>query len=158
MPHPKASIFCIGADDSCLEARRVLLEKHGYQVLTAADTREGLDLFARHAIDLVLLDYEVPGMHGDLVAARMKAVKPQIPIVMLSARHALPQDKLAAVDAFLSKGEPWASVLACVDELLAPELPFFTRWLGDWKHRRAAVIENSAAEQTPTAKTHKRSA
>jgi hypothetical protein len=97
-------------------------------------------------------------MKGDLVAARMKAVKPQIPVLMLSAHRSLPPDKLAFVDAFLSKGEPWASVLARVDALLSPDLPFFARWLGDWKHRRATVTENSSAEQPPTDKTHKRSA
>ena len=158
MPHVKASILCIGDDDSRLEARRVLLENHGYQVLAAADARKGLDLFARHAIDLVLLDYEMAAMNGDLVAARVKAVKPQIPVLMLSAHRSLPQDKLAFVDAFLFKGEPWTSVLARMDELLAADLSFFAHWLGDWKRRRATVTENEPAEEAPTGKMDKRSA
>jgi CheY-like chemotaxis protein len=158
MPHHKALILCIDDGGPSLEAYTLLLRKSGYQVLATPDAREGLELFVRHAIDLVLLDYEMPAMNGDFVAARMKAVKPQIPILMLSAHRGLPPDKLAFVDASLSKGEPWAGVLARVDELLAPDLPFFVRWLGDWKHRRETVTENSSSEQPATGKTYKRSA
>jgi CheY-like chemotaxis protein len=160
VPHNKAKalILCMGEDDSRVEVRRVLLEKDGYQVLAAADAREGLDLFVQHAIDLVLLDYETFAMNGALVAARVKAVKPQIPVLMLSAYRALPQDRLAFVDAFLSDDEPWANVLDRVDELLSPDLPFFVRWLTDWKRRRAAVTGDQSVEETPTRKMEKRSA
>jgi CheY-like chemotaxis protein len=154
----KALILCVSDDDSRLEGRTALLERHGYHVVAAADTREGLDLFARHAIDLVLLAYELPEQNGGLVAARMKALKPQVPVVMLSAHRGLPQDKLAFVDAFLSEGEPWANVLACLDKLLAPDLPFFVCWLADWKRRRATVTEEEPGQETPTSKMEKRSA
>lgn len=157
MPQHKALILCIDDDGPSLESRGLLLESSGYKVLSAASAIEGLELFARHAIDAVLVDYQMPVMNGDVVAARMKSIKPRIPIVMLSAHRSLPQDKLVSVDAFLSKGEPWSGVLARLDELLRLDLPFFSRWLGDWRQRRTSRAENPLPTHPPAAKAAKRS-
>src|SRR4029077_10336970 len=144
MRQRKAVVLCIDDDGSGLEARRLLLEESGYEVLTATTGKEGLELFARYSVDLVLVDYEMPGMKGDFVAARMKDIKPHVPLVMFSSHVRLPEDKLTSVDAFLSKGESWSSVLAKVDQLR--RVPFFARWVDDWKHHRAFATQTSTME------------
>ena len=45
------------------------LEKHGYQLLQAADGEEALASVARHSPDLILLDVEMPKLDGFEVAA-----------------------------------------------------------------------------------------
>src|ERR1700678_2293965 len=111
MSRLKSKILCI--DDHCngLIGRKMLLEKNGYEVLEASGGDEGLKLFRSQPVDAVVLDYQMPGMNGDVVAAKMKRIKSSVPIMMLSAYEPLPKHKLKAVDSFLSKSQPPANLL-----------------------------------------------
>jgi DNA-binding response OmpR family regulator len=72
----------------------MLLEEGGYDVLIAASGETAIRLFSCHSITLVLLDYGVAEMNGDVVAERMKADQREIPIVMLSAEEGLSETTL----------------------------------------------------------------
>jgi CheY-like chemotaxis protein len=61
-------ILCIDDEPVGLRVRKMLLESQGYKVLTATSGREGLQLFATHPVDAVVLDYTMPEMNGDQVA------------------------------------------------------------------------------------------
>jgi CheY-like chemotaxis protein len=135
MEKQKAIILCIDDDGALLEARKELLEISDYEVLTAQSGDQGLALFVSHPIDAVVLDYKMPGMNGDQVARQMRRVKPEVPILMLSGYSELPLNELGCVDAFLSKGESWSTVVSTLDRLLNLRFPFFARWLEDWKHQ-----------------------
>ncbi len=135
MEKQKAIILCIDDDGAGLEARKELLEIAGYEVLTAQSGEQGLGLFASHPIDAVVIDYKMPGMNGDRVAMQMRDVKADVPILMLSGYSELPTNELSCVDAFLSKDEPWSTVVSTLDRLLNLRFPFFGRWLEDWKHQ-----------------------
>jgi len=133
---PKATILSIDDDWKELIGRKMLLEGSGYQVLHATTSEEGLRLFLAHTIDAVIIDYQLPGTDGALVAAYMKSVKPDIPILLVCAYGPLPEKKLRFVDKFLSKSQPASVFLASVNALLAGrEKPFFHRWLDQWKIR-----------------------
>jgi CheY-like chemotaxis protein len=140
----KALIICVDPDSSRVEARRLLLEESGYQVLAATSSKDGLELFAQHPVDVVLVDYEMPVMNGDLVAARMKGTKPHVPVMMFETRSRVRTTKLTSADALVTAGEPWSVVLAKVDELVSLSALFFSRWLEDWKNRRASHPGNSS--------------
>ena len=114
------------ADDSIpmLEGWKSLLEQHGYDVLTAADGTEALQAFVSHPVDLVLLDYHMPMMDGDVAAAHMRACKTDVPIALLSADDLRPLCNLKAVDAFVSKSESVTTVLRIVDHLLSQRFLF----------------------------------
>jgi CheY-like chemotaxis protein len=137
MEKQKAIILCVDDDGAGLEARKELLEISGYDVLTAQSGEQGLRLFVSHPIDAVVLDYKMPGMNGDRVATQMRRVKADIPILMLSGYSELRVSELAGVDAFVSKDEPWSTVVSTLDRLLNLRLLFFDRWLEDWKHQLA---------------------
>jgi len=94
------------------------LESQGYRVLTAENGPAALALFSAEKIDLVILDFMMPGMNGDVVAERMKQLKPRVPILLLSAYVDLPQATLKLVDAFLTKGEGPLTMLTAVADLL----------------------------------------
>jgi CheY-like chemotaxis protein len=135
MEKQKAIILCVDDDSAGLEARKELLEISGYEVLTAQSGEQGLGLFVSHPIDAVVLDYKMPGMNGDRVATQMQRVKPDVPILMLSGYSELALNELTCVDAFVSKDEPWSTVVSTLDRLLNLRLLFFDRWLEDWKHQ-----------------------
>jgi len=132
----KATILCIDDHWNGLIRRKILLEQNGYHVVEATNGPEGLELFLSQPVDAVILDYQIPGMSGDVVAAKMKSISPQIPILLLSAYGPLPKAKLKAVDAFLSKLQPPGILLSTLQQMLdgSPK-PFFYRWLHDWKQR-----------------------
>ena len=136
MSRAKATILCIDDHWNGLIRRKMLLEQSGYEVLEASGGDEGLKLFRSHPVDAVVLDYQMPGMNGDVVAAKMKSINSQIPIMLLSAYGPLPKNKLSSVDSFLSKSQPPSILLSALQEMLSDRpKPFFSRWLDHWKSR-----------------------
>jgi len=98
-------VLCVDDEKVGLQVRRMILERSGYQVLTAQDGQSGLSLFESHPVEAVVLDYSMPGMHGGEVAARMRERKPDVPILLLSAYLGLPADITKLVDVYMTKGE-----------------------------------------------------
>ena len=136
----RAPILCIGDHLNGLIGRKMLLENNGYQVLEATGGDEGLKLFASHRVDAVVLDYQMPGMNGDVVAKKMKRVKSHVPIMLLSAYGPLPKSKLEAVDTFLSKSQPPTMLLSTLQDLLNTRpKTFFSHWLDSWRSRNQGV-------------------
>jgi CheY-like chemotaxis protein len=114
-------ILCVDDEITGLSVRKMTLESQGYRVVTAENGPDGLTIFSAEPIDLVILDYKMPGMNGDVVAERMKQLKPFIPILMLSAYVDLPRETLALVDRYLTKGDGPQIMLKAVAELLAQD-------------------------------------
>ena len=88
----------------------------GYSVLGASHPQEGLELFATRPIDAVVLDYLMPEMDGAEVAGKMKRIKPDVVIIMMSGISALPE--LKHVDTRITKGLPPSVLLDTIDRLL----------------------------------------
>jgi len=136
MSRAKATILCIDDHWNGLIGRKMLLEKNGYEVLEASGGDEGLRLFLSRNVDAVVLDYQMPGMNGDVVAEKMKRINSHVPIMLLSAYGPLPKSKLRAVDSFLTKSQPPNILLSKLQGLLGDQhKPFFSRWLDQWKNR-----------------------
>ncbi len=112
-------MLCVDDEVVGLRVRKILLERAGYQVLTAADGCSGLELFATHPVDAVVLDYSMPGMHGGEVAKQMRRTKPDVPILLLSAYVGLPAEVSSMVDIYMTKGEGAPALLQNLDSLLS---------------------------------------
>lgn len=61
---PSARILCVDDEPSILSALKRVFRPQGYLVLTATSGREGLELLAREAVDLVISDMRMPEMDG----------------------------------------------------------------------------------------------
>lgn len=133
----KPTILCVDDEVNVLIGREWLLRQHGYDVVVTTSGTQSLDLLRSAAVDAVILDYRMPEMMGDVVAARMKQLKPEVPIMMLSAQD-LPPTALRTSDAFLSKSVPPNQFVNAVDDLLAARSPFFYRWWQNWKRHLSA--------------------
>jgi CheY-like chemotaxis protein len=99
--------------------RKMMLQIHGHEVLTALSGPEGLDLFVANPIEAVVLDYTMPGMNGDLVAAEMKRLKPEVKILLLSAYVDIPADALKWVDRRAVKGVSPTAFITELEQLLS---------------------------------------
>jgi CheY-like chemotaxis protein len=111
-------VLCVDDEVIGLQVRKILLERAGYKVLTATDGSSGLELFLVEPVDAVVLDYSMPGMHGGEVAIRMRATKPQVPILMLSAYIGLSEEITSLVDLSMTKGEGAPKLLEKLSVLL----------------------------------------
>jgi two-component system, cell cycle response regulator len=93
------------ANVKLLEAR---LSAEYFEVLTACNGREALDILSRERVDVVLLDVMMPGMDGYEVCRRIKAEQhmQHLPVIMVTALDQASdrvQGLEAGADDFLSK-------------------------------------------------------
>jgi CheY-like chemotaxis protein len=120
MQHEPHLVLCVDDELIGLQVRKILLERAGYRVLTAKDGAAGLKLFSSEPIEVVVLDYSMPGMHGGEVASRMRQLKPTVPILLLSAYIGLPPEVISLVDLYMTKGEGAPILLRKLGSLLQP--------------------------------------
>ena len=82
----RQGILAIDDEAEILEIIQKVLGAEGYQVYAAASAKKGVDLYERlwPEIDLVLLDYLMPEMTGDLVFECLKAVNPNVRALLLT--------------------------------------------------------------------------
>jgi CheY-like chemotaxis protein len=118
MESKKQLVLCLDDELVGLQVRKLLLERAGYRVLTAQNGRAGLEIFAAEPIQAVILDYSMPGMHGGEVAARMRQIKPSVPILLLSAYIEMPAEVTSLVDVYMTKGQGAALLLTKLGGLL----------------------------------------
>src|SRR6266568_3462891 len=95
----KIVLLCVDDEPLGLEVRKVVLQRQGYEVLTATSGRDALKLFAANEISAVILDYSMPEMNGGEVAAELKRLNPGVKILLLSAYLDLPEEVSQYVDA-----------------------------------------------------------
>jgi CheY-like chemotaxis protein len=98
----KEIILCVDDEENQLAVRKLVLESEGYAVLTAASGQQALDLLEQHQVDLVLSDHLMPGLTGAELARQIKVLKPDLPVILISAVNEIPADASNA-DLFMSK-------------------------------------------------------
>ncbi len=110
-------VLCVDDAEIALRVRKLLLANAGYQVLTASSGEEGLELFKDNPVELVIADHFLSHKSGSEIAAEMKELKPEVPILIVSAA-AEPPRGLEFSDGFLSKGEGPDALLEAIAGLL----------------------------------------
>lgn len=82
--HDSATILIIDDDVLVRDSIALFLEDYGYVVLQAENGRIGMDIFARQAPALILVDLRMPEMDGLEVLARVVEQSPETPIIVVS--------------------------------------------------------------------------
>lgn len=97
------------ADDtrSIREFCREELERAGYRVIAVRDGWEAIEAVQRDSPDLVVMDMHMPRGTGLEVAQRIKARRPEIPVILFTTRRddCVREERAAVVAACLSKSE-----------------------------------------------------
>jgi CheY-like chemotaxis protein len=93
-----------------------MLSRLGYEVLSADSGENGLSIFLKNKFDVVLSDYEMPGMDGVAFACSIKKSSPRTQVVIMTGagRETVLARKTTAVDEVISK--PFT--LAEIDEMI----------------------------------------
>ncbi len=151
-------ILCVDDEPQILRALATNLRARDYEVDTASNGEQALQLAAAHRPDAVVLDLGLPGISGIDVIHGLRGWT-SVPILVLSARDA-EVDKVAALDAgaddYISKpfgmGELLARLRAALrrsapaEEAAVVETPDFTIDLA----AKRATVHGSDATLTPT--------
>ncbi len=85
-------LLVVDDEDDIRDLLEFDLAHSGYIVDTAKDGQEALEKALENSYDLILLDVMMPKMNGYEVCKRLRAVKPNLPILMLTAKGTI-QDK-----------------------------------------------------------------
>lgn len=110
--------LCVDDDPSVLSLVQRLLQKNGYSVLTAVSGDEAMEVFLNNRIDIVVLDYDMPGMKGHELTAQVKGLNPKVPVIMQSGTPNLSEEITKAADVFLMKGFDLKPLLTAISMLI----------------------------------------
>jgi two-component system KDP operon response regulator KdpE len=101
-------------DPQILRALKVTLRARGYEIFTAGDGAEALEMAAGHHPDLVMLDLGMPKLDGVEVIQGLRGWT-QVPILVVSGRT----DAADKVDALDAGADDYVTKPFAIDELLA---------------------------------------
>src|SRR5690606_23582899 len=76
------TILVIDDSPDILGSTRALLEAEGHRVLTAVDGPTGLEVFERETVNLILVDYFMPGMTGEEVVREVRKHDTLVQIIL----------------------------------------------------------------------------
>jgi len=96
-----------------------LLRQNGYELLIANNIGEGLQLVRSYPVRAIVLEHRSDSQDGDSVAAEIKKVQPQVPIVMLAEDIEFAEGALNGVDALAAKSDGPHFLLATIHSILA---------------------------------------
>lgn len=80
----KASILIVDDERIIRSLFKEILEELGHRVITAETGSEGLELVKQQDFDLVFLDLKMPGMDGAELFRRIKTLKPQLAVTIIT--------------------------------------------------------------------------
>ena len=83
----------IDDETDVLDVLSLRLEKRGAIAACADSGRKALEILQNSQIDIVILDIKMPDMDGSEVLEKIKAIKPNVPVIILSGHADM---KLAA--------------------------------------------------------------
>jgi CheY-like chemotaxis protein len=103
---PQRRILVVDDDPQVCDAVKLMLDFDGHEVRTVSSGKDALAMLERNRFDLVITDFDMPGMKGDELAAAIKARSPKQPVVMITAYAEMVQasgNPLTGVDLVISK-------------------------------------------------------
>ena len=113
-------ILLVEDDAALVRALRRGLSAHGHELISAENGEDGVAMAGEAAVDFVLLDISLPGLDGQEVLRRIRASRPDLPVLMLTARDDL-LNKVTALNAgaddYLTKPFEFEELLARIRAL-----------------------------------------
>src|ERR1043165_6681851 len=106
MAPPAKSVLWVDDEAELLESHRIFLREKGYEVETATNADDAVELLRRRPFDLLLLDEQMPGRRGRERYQEVRDLAPNLRVVMVtkSEEDATLREPLGAtIRAYLAK-------------------------------------------------------
>ena len=114
MAEPRNTILIVDDEENILSLMAETLRLVGFATETASRGADAVSKVRTEKIDLVLLDINMPVMDGFEVLERIHQIKPELPVIMLSAR----QEKSDVIDGFRRGADDYVSKPFSVEEVV----------------------------------------
>jgi two-component system NtrC family response regulator len=79
------TILIVDDEKNYLVVLEALLSPEGYEIVTSEKAQEALRMIQEADVDLVLTDMKMPGMTGMELLEEAKKIKPEVPVIMMTA-------------------------------------------------------------------------
>jgi DNA-binding response OmpR family regulator len=113
-------ILIVEDEEAIVRFLELGLAAHGHSVVSADNGEEGAQLATDETVEFVVLDIRLPGIDGHEVLKRIRAERPNLPVLMLTARDDL-ENKVSALnegaDDYLTKPFAFEELLARIRAL-----------------------------------------
>ena len=83
--NPGRRILVVDDESLVCDSIKSVLASDGHEVVMAFNAEEALEAFRDREFDIVITDYEMPVMKGDKLAAAIKMLRPEQPIILITA-------------------------------------------------------------------------
>ncbi len=117
----KAKILWVDDEVEFLEPHILFLREKGYEVATAVNAEDGVELVKQQNFDLVLLDEMMPGQDGLSALSEIKKYNPGLPVIMItkSEEESLMEDAIGAqITDYLTKPVNPSQILLAAKKIL----------------------------------------
>jgi CheY-like chemotaxis protein len=111
MPQLSAKILCVDDDPGMREFLVYKLQDFGFHPIAVSSGCDALRIAESEPIALVILDYEMPEMNGEQLAAELRRRVPRTPLVLISGNGVISEQALKLVDRFVPKDNSFARKL-----------------------------------------------
>jgi CheY-like chemotaxis protein len=113
------TVLFVDDEPSILKMRRLVFEALGYSVLTAISGEKALEALELHPVDVVVLDYLMPGMDGEETARCIRRLRGDIPIILSTGCLTVPERVLEVVNAAVEKGARPEALIEVLEQQLS---------------------------------------
>lgn len=116
----KKTVLVVDDDERLVDYIREYLSRFEFEVLHASEAGAGQSLVQARTVDVAIVDWMLPGMEGPELIRRLKSMKPDLPVVLITAKGNPESALLAAASGasgFFRKPFRLAEVLAKIREL-----------------------------------------
>ena len=118
-----AQILFVDDEPTLCELAQEMLQHMGYEVDTQTNPDEALALFWKdpQRYDLVITDLTMPGTPGDVLAARLVAIRPDLPVILCTGFQAGMDARRASsrgIARMMTKPFSWPEMSAVLREIL----------------------------------------
>ncbi len=119
LPQPWRGRRLLWVDDSrpLLSLYKSVFESLGFEVLATSSPDEALEHVSSNAPDVAILDYDMPGMDGGMLALLIKDRYPVLPVILYSGSTGIPPTAHHRVDAICAKAAPREELLTTIELL-----------------------------------------
>ena len=119
----KMKIMLVDDEERYLQTTARLIEKKGYEVLTAQSGERALEILKVQTVHVVVLDMKMPGMDGNETLKAIKAIYPLVEVIMLTG-HATVD---SAIDGLRNGAFDYLMKPADLDQILEKALDAFEK-------------------------------
>ncbi len=147
------SILIIDDEPNLRRSLGLILQRAGYIITTASNAAEAIHLLQAGAYDLTFLDIKLPDQNGIQLLPQLKALYPEMPILILTAHATLDTAigavRLGARDYLLKPIEP-ENILSRVEEILKEAKPRRRREITNQLQNLLTELQSIDAKDAPT--------